>query len=166
MMMKKSNWQRAHITVVYHMTLMIMRIMTMIFIWMMTMMIIRIMIMMMRKTTWHRQRAHMTVVDHIMMMMMIKNMMTMTIMMTKTAWQRAHMTVVDHMERESGVRAAAKVIFKILKMFMHVVIKSFNMSELYLSLVDFKSEGYWWCMNSASIAFNVFDESQLGKTEG
>ena len=63
------------------------------------------------------------------------------------------MTVVDHMERESGVRAAAKVIFKILKMFMHVVIKSFNMSELYLSLVDFKSEGYWWCMNSASIAF-------------
>ena len=40
------------------------------------------------------------------------------------------------------------------------------MSELYLSLMNFKSEGYWWCLNSASIAFNVFDESQLGKTEG
>ena len=64
------------------------------------------------------------------------------------------MTVVDHMERESSVRAAAKVIFKILKMFTQIL-----MSELYLSLRDFNSKGCWWCMNSASIAFNVFDES-------
>ena len=151
MMMKKSNWQRAHMTVVYHMTLMIMRIMTMIFIWMMTMMIIRMMIMMMRKTTWHRQRAHMTVVDHIMMMMMIKNMMTMTIMMTKTTWQRAHMTVVDHMERESGVRAAAKVIFMILKMFKHVVIKSLCQNCTF----------HWWTLKVRVIGTMVVYEFSL-----